>query len=757
MDFITQFSGAMAQAGIDPAESIVGDGKFRRYRVVGDPKGKKNGWYRLTVENEVAFGAFGCWKRDINKPWTSKKYKEMTDDERSRIKYRQDQRKKQEFYAKKRAALKAAELWAKAKPLVKHEYAARKGIKILGARGLWGKIIVPVRVGGEITSLQFIDAAGNKRFLTGGTQAGGYATVMKPGGSLDRFVICEGWATACSIYDATGITAIVAFHAGNLAAVAQSIRAKYHEAQIIIAGDDDKQTPGNPGRTKALEAARETKAAVAFPVFEEDASGSDFNDMFAASGPEAVRRAVSEARVYDKGEAEKPIETTHAKKKMNGSTPPENPVELTDEAAAIVRQDWRTHLIPGKAGAGFPYPYDGKSTENAYLFLKHHQKFAGLLIYNEFADQVMVARCPEWENPATFTPRRVIDSDFLHLKGMLERQEIKVSKGDAGDLAIMVAQENRINPPREFFERLKWDGVPRLDTWLAYYLGAEFQPLEYLAMVGARFLIGAVSRIYNPGAKFDYALILEGAQGIGKSSVLSLLTQFGGEEYFLDSIGDLRNKDTLMAMQGKMIVELSELASFKKANNEEIKGFISRRVDEYRPPYGRLVGARRRYFVVTGTTNEVDDGWMTDETGNRRYWPVRCGGQVDLQGLTDAREQLWAEAVERYKKGERTWINTEESKMFSVEQHKRFVEDAWQEQIREHLIGQWETDTDRLCKALELKPRDVNNMTKKRIKNCLRGLDWYETRREGFGRVWKPRDFAGKPTLDEALQDTLIE
>ena len=237
----------------------------------------------------------------------------------------------------------------------------------------------------------------------------------------------------------------------------------------------------------------------------------------------------------------------------------------------------------------------------------------------------MLMRRPPWDGAGDFCPRSIRDDDFFMLAANLEYCDISVSKDTAADAAIRVAKEQSINPPREYLSRLRWDGTPRLDTWLTYYLGADEQPPEYLALVGSKWLIGAVSRVFDPGCKFDSVLILEGTQGIGKSMALRSLSTFNGQDFFLDSVGDIRSKDTLMTMQGKLIVEIAELASFRKSENEEIKAFITRQVDEYRPPYGRTVLRRPRYFVLAGSTNELEEGYLTDDTGNRRYWPVKCG------------------------------------------------------------------------------------------------------------------------------------
>ena len=335
------------------------------------------------------------------------------------------------------------------------------------------------------------------------------------------------------------------------------------------------------------------------------------------------------------------------------------------------------------------------------------------------------------------------------LAAHLEYCDISASKETAADAAVRVAKENSINPPREYLSRLVWDRTPRLDNWLTYYLGADEQPAEYLALVGSKWLIGAVSRVFEPGCKFDSVLILEGSQGLGKSMALRSLATFNGQDFFLDSVGDIRSKDTLMTMQGKLIVEIAELASFRKSENEEIKAFITRQVDEYRPPYGRTVVKRPRFFVLAGSTNELDEGYLTDDTGNRRYWPVKCKS-IDAEAVERDAPQLWAEAVARYQAGERTWLAPEETSFSTREQKMRFMEDAWQERIAGIVKYEWTgVRIDEVLTKLELKPKDINNMVKKRVKNSLRQLGWYETRRAGEGRVWRQGWKVRRPLREE--------
>jgi len=763
-DFVALFESELERAGIPSETPIKADGQLHRYRVAGDAKGRMNGWYRVIIDGDFCFAAFGCNKRGINEKWHTKiGAKEYTSADKERIRQRQEQIKKAEAESTARAAVKARELWTKAQSVDAHPYAERKGIPPRNVRQLYGKLVVPMYGddGGkmQIVGLQFIDATGMKRFLTDARKIGCYASVNESGNSREVIHICEGYATAVSIYEAVHTPVVVAFDAGNLLPVAKVIRGKYPAARIIIAADNDQWTkkpdgtPWNPGIEGARAAAEAVGGRAVWPQFAHDAADkpTDFNDLHALAGLEAVREALV-------AEPEEPkIEAEIAENVQKTPDNVQEPGKEVQNTAPPNMSDWKRQLIQGKVVVeGFPFPYDAKSKFNSYLFLKHEALIEGMLIYNEFSDEVLIARCPPWDDPEKFKPHSIKNDEFFMIAAWLERVNIKVGQDVAGSAAVRVAMENPINPPKEYFERLKWDGKQRLDNWLLYYLGAEAQPAEYLRLVGSKWLIGAVMRVYEPGAKFDSVLILEGEQDLGKSTAFRLLATFGEESLFLDSVGDVRNKDTLMAMQGKLIIELAELASFKKAENEEIKGFISRQVDEYRPPYGRTNVKRPRRFVFGGTVNpEGEEGYLTDNTGNRRYWPVRCG-KIDLEALSADRYQLWAEAVYRYKQGERTWLSREEVTYSTAEQRKRQIEDAWQDNIEDIIKNEWRITVDEICKKLELKPRDVNNQTKKRIKNSLRMLGWVENRQPGEGRIWNPRE-RGVPQYKKSSEQSELE
>jgi len=216
----------------------------------------------------------------------------------------------------------------------------------------------------------------------------------------------------------------------------------------------------------------------------------------------------------------------------------------------------------------------------------------------------------------------------------------------------VVSVERLYHPVKEYLSELSWDGIERLDTLLIDYLGAEDTP--YVRSVTRKTLAAAVARIYQPGVKFDSILVLNGAQGIGKSMLFARL----GGRWYSDSlsISDMKDKTAPEKLQGYWILELGELAGMKKVDVETVKSFISRTDDKYRQSYGVVVESHPRSCIIVGTTNS-DGGFLRDITGNRRFWPVRVIGQGKHQAweLTEV-DQVWAEAIERYNDGEELFL-----------------------------------------------------------------------------------------------------
>lgn len=292
--YIEQFAAAMAEHGLQPGE-VVDDGKLHRFDGPDEKRGKRSAWYVLHGDGLPA-GSFGDWRTGLSETWCAKSDRAMTDAERQAHRQRIEQAKAEAASERAKvaeeAAVKCAELWNIAANVDGgHAYIERKGIKPAGAKQLRGALLIPLRdAGGELRSLQFIQPDGSKRFKTGGTVAGCYCALGSKPGQDAPLLICEGWATACSLHEATGYPVAAAMNAGNLLAVAQALRVKLADVPMIVCADDDIETDGNPGLTKAWEAAQAIGASLAVPDFgpERPDGASDFNDLHIACGAGAV-------------------------------------------------------------------------------------------------------------------------------------------------------------------------------------------------------------------------------------------------------------------------------------------------------------------------------------------------------------------------------------------------------------------------------------------------------------------------------------
>jgi predicted P-loop ATPase len=312
-------------------------------------------------------------------------------------------------------------------------------------------------------------------------------------------------------------------------------------------------------------------------------------------------------------------------------------VEISTEVelrTALERMAWTDSLTKqGSTVVG--------NERNILYALRSAPELRGLVRFDEFALAIELTRAPPWR---TREPLRWTDEDDTELTGWLQEAGIAVrGRNVVTDCVAVVAREHRVHPVREYLNGLEWDKHPRLNSWLATYLAADADD-EYLRSVGQCWLVSAVARIYEPGCKADYVLVLESEQGTRKSTAAAVLAV--NAEWFADAIGDLRNKDSAIQLCGKWIIELSELSSVRRAELEAVKSYLTRTQDTYRPPYGRRAVTVPRQCVFIGTTNEKQ--YLRDRTGNRRYWPVRCG-QIDIDALRRDVAQLWAEAIVAYR------------------------------------------------------------------------------------------------------------
>ncbi|MBF0246835.1 MAG: hypothetical protein HQL36_01985 [Alphaproteobacteria bacterium] len=356
---------------------------------------------------------------------------------------------------------------------------------------------------------------------------------------------------------------------------------------------------------------------------------------------------------------------------------------------------------------------------NAIQAIQANEMWRGVLAFNEFNLKTLALKPPHWDYPIAedWKPRDWSDHDDIRMSEWLQHQGILVKKDIAGQAVQVVAREISFHPVQAYLDGLKWDETPRLDTWLSYYLGVEDS--EYVRAVGPKWMLSAVARIFEPGCKADCALILEGKQGIGKSTALRTL----GGEWFTDELAEFGSKDAGLQMCGVWIIEISELGSMSRSDVNHIKASMSRSTDRFRPPYGQRVVESPRQCIFAGTVN--GDGYLRDETGGRRFWPVRCTA-VDIDALKHDADQLWAEAVSRYRKREPWWIDDPAiQRIAEREQEDRYAGDAWSDPIDNYLTGRKSTSVSEILQdVFHLSPSHWEDRHQKRVAKILIAKGW---------------------------------
>lgn len=325
------------------------------------------------------------------------------------------------------------------------------------------------------------------------------------------------------------------------------------------------------------------------------------------------------------------------------------------------------------------------TSANAATILREHPEWRGVLALNTFHGQIEATRAPPWHRldaPTDGAPGPWKDGDDARLSNWFERTwiadttPITVGPRNLESAILVAAEANAYHPVRDYLRGLTWDGTPRVDDLARLYLGAVDTP--YTRAVGACLLLGAVARVMRPGCKLDTCPILEGPQGALKSSFLERL----GSPWFADSKIPIGSKDAYENIRGVWLYELGELASLSKSDIETTKAFISSRTDHYRPSYGKRAIDVPRQTAFVGTTNGTN--YLHDATGGRRFPPLRIG-TIDLRAVERDRDQLWAETVARFDRGEAWWFSGELAAEAAREVEERFVVDPWEERIREYL------------------------------------------------------------------------
>lgn len=318
---------------------------------------------------------------------------------------------------------------------------------------------------------------------------------------------------------------------------------------------------------------------------------------------------------------------------------------ITDTANAMYPEsDWHTQLQYNKNGIPLG------TIDNVWLILENDQALAGKFALNTFSGRGEVLGPLPWNKEDRRRPWE--DNDNAGLYWYMEKAYSIRSNGTVDNALSLHSSKHAFNDVQTYLKGLEWDGVPRLDTLFIDYLGAEDS--DYTRAVTRKAFVAAVARAMRPGTKFDQMVILSGPQGIGKSTLLDKMSC----GWFNDSIRTFEGKEASELLQGVWIVEVAELDAFRRTDVSRIKQFISQRADRFRAAYGRHVKEMPRCCVFFGTTNT--DEYLTDRTGNRRFWPVNVGehpAKLNVWGdLPNNLDQLWAEAVVRWRWGEPLYI-----------------------------------------------------------------------------------------------------
>ena len=368
-------------------------------------------------------------------------------------------------------------------------------------------------------------------------------------------------------------------------------------------------------------------------------------------------------------------------------------------------EDWQNGLELDKAGGI-------KNTLRNLTIILENDDYLKALVFNQLLDGMEIKGSVPWKHPSKFWR----DADDAQLVNYVDAHYGSFSQRHYDIAVTKVTDDRSYHPIRQFIADLPaWDGTPRVDTLLIDYLGAEDN--EYVRAVTRKTLCAAVRRVLEPGCKFDSMLVLNGPQGVGKSTLIARLAG----EWFSDSLnlGDTKDKTAAEKLQGYWILEIGELAGLKKAEVETLRSFLSRQNDIYRAAFGKRATPHLRQCVFFGTTN-AESGYLRDTTGNRRFWPVKTPGNGALHSwqITEADvQQIWAEVLAYVSRGEKLYLDASMERLAKAEQREAMESDEREGLVRDYL------DT--------LLPVEWDSMDIYERRNYLNGSDFGGLERKG--------------------------
>ncbi|MDR6447677.1 putative P-loop ATPase/phage/plasmid primase-like uncharacterized protein [Paraburkholderia terricola] len=652
----------------------------------------------------------------------------------------------------------------------------------------------------RLVGLQKITPDGAKRFNKG-MEKKGASFILGDIAADDRVaMIAEGYATGRSIRMATddAVPLSVCFDAGGIMSAARHLRDTYPDLHLLICADDDwkieqrlrehladefgyggelvmgadairietKQTwyrvraqfrrddhgvgfielsYGNdvmPERKRRFEntglkyayeaAAAVGNASVVFPRFADrgERKLTDFNDLHCEEGLDMVRQQIQSALLAVLAPAViVPPMATNGTRTVNGAegvphptsagAPPE---EWDGREAENGAHTWEMKLARSDKGTLLP------TLGNVHLILANHKAWQGVIAQDDFAGRVVKRKVPpfqqgelgEWSDMDDIRCVLWLSQSY----GIAVRQDIVMSA------VLLVADQHHYHDVREYLEGLVWDGTPRVRSWPTKYL--HVADSEYVQLAGMKWMIAAVARVMQPGCKADNVLILEGKQGWGKSTALEVLA---GKPWYTNSPIRIGEKDTYAVMAGKWIIELAELDSLNKSDSSAAKSFFATETDRFRNFYGKRATDVHRQGVFAGSVNF--DTYLKDESGNRRYWPIRVGGPVDIEALRRDRDQLWAEAVHLYRRRVIWHVTEEERPLFEIEQTERYEGDVYEDKIARAIEYSSRTTMEEiLADVLKLDTSKWTLPEQRRVGKALKSLGWVRKRESTGKRGW---------------------
>lgn len=385
--------------------------------------------------------------------------------------------------------------------------------------------------------------------------------------------------------------------------------------------------------------------------------------------------------------------------------------KLTRELPGWLNRD---DIVRGDTGKALPV------VANAIIGLR--TEFAGRFSYNEMMRTTVHAA----------SGVAIQDNDAVLIQAEMQHAGLKrIGRETVLDAIGVVARDHSFHPVRQYLESLEWDGIERVGEFFPAYLGTANTPYECAS--GKMFLIAMVARIMEPGCKADYVPVIEGPQGALKSTFCKILAG----PYFSDNLPDVSNKDSSQHLRGKWLIEISEMHVFNRAETAHLKSFITRTDEQYFARYGRHEVFEQRMCVFVGTTNK--EIYLRDETGARRFWPVKVIGVIDIDSLIRDRDQLFAEAVYLYRKEARWWPDREfEQQYIRPQQEERYEEDAWEDAVSSHLETVFGGTTIlAVAKSIGFDTARLGTADQRRIAAAMGRAGWERGKRGNDGsRLW---------------------